>query len=1249
MLIKSVMKLHAQLLVGWLLLPQWSCLVGASSQDTCSLSLFACDVVQGKSVISKAPKSSKAPGETKAPSSKAPKSSKAPGETKAPSSKAPKSSKAPGETKAPSYKTPKSSKAPSERCPSGGQGKASGKGSSSGEKKRSLLRVNEAADETHGPSGSQRNLRFRDTSKGSSTRAPGSSKAPSSKAPKASKAPSSKAPKASKAPQAECEDDEDTGSGVTICRTNLNTGHSETLCIDSHDIGNLENSVQYSFTCGCCLEPTGQASEACALAIPNQIEYAEGQSFALSGAFGSGSSVTPGPFQTSYLEVNLTALPNGTTFLVDGVEISDFDGEWLLIPVQDISRTTIQSSSQYSGAFVLPVRYTVRNTAGGEILESGVVSDVPVRVLPVAQCSESPFSLELLEDGNVSLADIASSLNITDTGNATVGNNDDPETFVEFRVTIPANNATIAYSVEDTTFGSISIGQTVNGPNGTLISLSIDAETGAQIFTIRSATLPNGRNSSDIELLGTSLAEREQIESDLRTVLSLFTLSIRPEHNDLDGSIRIGTSAADVNLDMNEVSIASCEADTTLIVRAVSDQPGLNTTDLAPALAEIGQNISLCFEASFVDPSENLVARIELPVDARGDPIGELVYEGTIPNGVTLTYEGAGVWVIETQITDPSLNTGQAREDLLNEVLCSDPSSPQLVFVPDEFFYGSADIGIVVTSNETATGVDQVAVQSSLVSGNLTVNYRVPASVQFNENTNPNLNSLGVNSSDYLTCATATGDRNIEISLSNRATGDIKFFLGTQRIDNDTSFIDGNWLIVPESDFDDLVIEPFPSFSGVFEINVRGTVRASSGGALLESCDEELILANVLPVAVCPTTNPQNDPLTISEDAGPVNFGQLLLDASYDTVDKANDPATSNNDVGELFLEISITFQADTQDQFFNITDSVFGPLTDGGSVNGTGGGTGIVSLNIDGGFNRVYTIRSAVFPNGVSTTESELLASNMMQVATAQSDIVETLRGLIVQFGPEHTDTDNGIRIDSAVADVNFDVLARVGSADIQASCSKDRLYVIAAIADNPSLVDLLQNPAAQDEDGDNVPICFLVNASNDNFDFDNSEVLTVRIDLPRYEVIRPRPSTPPIGQLRWNGNTRADNAMLPTGVTITRQNGGENWLIEATGSTPQIRQDRLNSVLCSNTSDPESSLLRLDPLGGWAGVETINITVVSAEENTNGDQIEVLNATATTSITITVNPIADLATIEAKGNAIGLEDVSLIFCVKV
>ena len=175
--------------------------------------------------------------------------------------------------------------------------------------------------------------------------------------------------------------------------------------------------------------------------------------------------------------------------------------------------------------------------------------------------------------------------------------------------------------------------------------------------------------------------------------------------------------------------------------------------------------VGLCFNVSAspdnVDNSETLSVRITVPLDpATNTSIGQIVYSGSLPPGVTITNvtDSPGVVLIEADGPSPA-----ARQALLNSVLCSSPFGV-LELDPAVGFAGTVDLQVDLIVTEGATGSDQVVTKTATVSDVITVsvinpsaapsiqpsaeigevNVAIPSNITFNESESFPLSSIDV-------------------------------------------------------------------------------------------------------------------------------------------------------------------------------------------------------------------------------------------------------------------------------------------------------------------------------------------------------------------------------------------------------------------------------------------------------------------------------------------------------------------------
>ena len=475
----------------------------------------------------------------------------------------------------------------------------------------------------------------------------------------------------------------------------------------------------------------------------------------------------------------------------------------------------------------------------------------------------------------------------------------------------------------------------------------------------------------------------------------------------------------------------------------------------------------------------------------------------------------------------------------------------------------------------------------------------------------------------------------MEINLSDPSIPDnFAVFLGGAEV----TAKDGDWLLIPADDLSTLRIENQLRYSGSFQLTFRATLR--DNGVLASQSDPEIVTVDVLPIAQCATTSP-----TIADEDQGVIFWGSEFNSSFNPIDRGN--GLGNNAETETVIEMQIVVPADTPADpdppfTYTVEDSTFGPLSvDGQTTSGVG--TAEITYNIDANSVRTFTIRStnANVAAGGASDPNDLVLLDQATRDAIEDDIRATLALFELSLGPNHTDVDGAIVFNYAMADVNLDVNGGSGSASINNACTSTNTLRVRAIADEPSLNIIEPTPAKGLEDAENIPLCFEALASADNGDFDNSEVLSVRITVPFAEIIRPVADNTAIGSIVYNGT-------LPDGVNITYEDPANGvWLIEAdvpapNASTPTTRQDLLNSVLCADPLNPTTSLLQFDPREGFAGSADLIIEAITTERAT-GSQVLEPTASVNSTIRIAVDPVADTPTVESKGNAIGDEDVSV------
>jgi len=460
----------------------------------------------------------------------------------------------------------------------------------------------------------------------------------------------------------------------------------------------------------------------------------------------------------------------------------------------------------------------------------------------------------------------------------------------------------------------------------------------------------------------------------------------------------------------------------------------------------------------------------------------------------------------------------------------------------------------------------------------------------------------------------------LEIDLTDAPEGTVIRLNGTVIDQNDPINVDGVWLKIPvDANLTTLTVENYRYYSGTYNISVRGTLREN--GVAVSNSTEEIVIVDVIPKADCIG---RSNRVRVPEDAGNITWGYSFFDDGFRAEDFAQEVDLGNNPLSERFIEIQITIPAPSLNTTppFEITveDDRFRSVPSDPTSTTPGIGNATISLEESTSGSKVYTIRSALLPNGTSSTEPDVLSLTDEELIQLETDILDTARELVISISPEHTDANPSIAVAAATVDVNRFVRDGAGVADISTQCNRNDLLIVDAVADQPSIDIIEPNLPAVLEDTDNIPLCFQVSPSADNTTIDNSEVLSVQISIPTV----PSGFPIPIGTIEFIGTP-------PDGVTFdTTQKG--IVLIEAdpVGSDPESRAALLNSVLCNAS-------FVFNPRFGYGGNDDLTVNVIATERN-GGDQ-----ASAQGIITLNVTKVADVANVTVKGNAIGLEDTNI------
>lgn len=269
---------------------------------------------------------------------------------------------------------------------------------------------------------------------------------------------------------------------------------------------------------------------------------------------------------------------------------------------------------------------------------------------------------------------------------------------------------------------------------------------------------------------------------------------------------------------------------------------------------------------------------------------------------------------------------------------------------------------------------------------------------------------------------------------------------------------------------------------------------------------------------------------------------------------------TSNNPEVESVFEVSILIPHDADPyNVITVEDVTFGPLTTSGEWFPTVGvpvqrdslflssfsdtcdlavlfslspgsstmfGMAFIAYTADTNGER-FVIRSYAVPNGVDTTDTDLIALERAtpgSLVQAEADIRAALSELQISLGPQHNAHDGNIEVTFVTADYNPIVKNGAGEVDVKSQTWKP-LRVL-AIADQPFLTINQATPTCTDEDGYNIPLQFSVQASDDNHALDNSEVLSVQVEIPKATQYLPAESSTRLVPLNTTASCRPNVA---------------------------------------------------------------------------------------------------------------------------
>ena len=392
-----------------------------------------------------------------------------------------------------------------------------------------------------------------------------------------------------------------------------------------------------------------------------------------------------------FIEINLSSFPEGTDFQSDGQSVGSFttDG-WLRITEEEFQSLNIVPPVDFSGEILLVVRGGVEIVNGPTVTtETTEEQTVSVFVFPVS-LSTPALSTGVEDQGPVAFGNDLS-------GTLLVVEDEDSEfaTLSQVVISVPADRNDLTYALSGTYVPSLEgVGFVGSG------TARVDFVASTRTYTI-SSTIITG--ASDVSVL--SEAERAQADADIRATLASFMVELGPEHNDANGVIIVTATTTDVR-----GGVVAMEDSTylhSILIQANADMPSVVTEDPSGAYTEDGANIPLTIQVGRSpdeDGSEALSVRITVPLDGNG-PIGTI--EGATPNGVNLSHEGNGIYVVTAAGLAPV-----AAEDALNSFL----NNGGIEFNPRDNWAGSltgtgGGIKIEAISTEDAVG-DELAPSS---------------------------------------------------------------------------------------------------------------------------------------------------------------------------------------------------------------------------------------------------------------------------------------------------------------------------------------------------------------------------------------------------------------------------------------------------------------------------------------------------------------------------------------------------------
>ncbi len=431
--------------------------------------------------------------------------------------------------------------------------------------------------------------------------------------------------------------------------------------------------------------PVTPVPEVPTLSIPASASGTEDTTFALGAITVSSVTTDTDNSETRFFEIQQSSYPAGTQFISGGVAVGTVvTPGWLRVTEAQLATLSILPSTNYSGTINLVVRGVVIDTnAGGSVTSTTATQTLPVTVAPDADGVTTPTLSSGVEDnGAIAVgSDINSGMTVVDNATGT-GNNATSETISRIVLDFPADTATQTYSI-------------VPGTASGTAEIAFDSAT--RVYTITSTIITG---AADIAAL--TQVERAQAETDIRAALAGFRVTMGPTHTDLNGLVSVTATTLDVNGGVSNTQDNAFNH--SIRVQAVADTPSISVVDPVSFVTEDGATVALTINAgnsADTDNSETLSVRITLPSDSLG-PIGTIV--GSPPSGVTVTYQGSGIYLVTATGTDNATREARLDSFLNGGGIAFDPRNNW-----GGVLLGTNGIKVEVISTEGASGPEVAA------------------------------------------------------------------------------------------------------------------------------------------------------------------------------------------------------------------------------------------------------------------------------------------------------------------------------------------------------------------------------------------------------------------------------------------------------------------------------------------------------------------------------------------------------------